>query len=84
MEILGQIIIAIITGGLALIGVIITNSKANDKFSADLKISQAVTDAKIENLTSEVREHNGFAKKIPVIESKLETIEKRIDKLEQR
>ena len=50
-----SIIPALITGGLTLIGVIITNSK-----------SRAVTDYKIEELTREVREHNGFAKRMPV------------------
>ena len=63
---------ALITGGLTLIGVIITNSK-----------SRAVTDYKIEELTREVREHNGFAKRMPVVEEKINVINHRIDDLEQ-
>ena len=62
------IIIAIITGAITLIGVLISNN-AHD----------AVTDEKIEELTREVREHNNFARRIPVIENDIKTLYKRVD-----
>lgn len=67
------IITAIITGGLTLLGVLISNSK-----------SQAVTETKIEELTREVREHNNFAKRMPVVEEKISVINHRIDDLERK
>lgn len=63
---------ALISGVITLAGVIITNSK-----------TRAVTDYKIEELTREVREHNGFAKRMPVVEEKINVINHRIDDLEQ-
>lgn len=66
------IIIACITGAITLIGVVISNN-AHD----------AVTDEKIAELTREVREHNDFAKRIPVMENDIETLYKRVDKLER-
>ena len=76
------IISALITGGLALIGVIISNMAASSKMGEQLKISQAVTDTKIEELTREVREHNNFAKRMPVVEEKIAVINHRIKDLE--
>jgi hypothetical protein len=67
------IIIAIISGGLTLTGVLISNSR-----------SQAVTDTKLEELTREVREHNNFAKRMPVIEEQIKVINHRIEDLEKR
>ena len=67
-----SIIIALITGGLTLLGVIVSNSKA-----------QAVMDTKVEELTREVREHNNFAKRMPVVEEQIRVINHRIDDLEQ-
>ena len=65
------IITALITGGLTLLGVLISNSKA-----------QAVTETKMEELTREVREHNNFAKRMPVVEEQIKVINHRIDDLE--
>jgi hypothetical protein len=65
------IVAAIITGIVTLAGVLIANSK-----------SQAVTDIKIEELTREVRKHNSFAEKIPVIEEQIKVANHRIDDLE--
>lgn len=65
------IIAAIISGAVTLAGVLIANSKA-----------QAVTDVKIEELTREVRRHNSFAEKIPVIEEQIKVANHRIDDLE--
>ena len=67
-----SIIIALITGGLTLIGVLVSNSKA-----------QAVTETKMEELTREVREHNEFAKRMPVVEEQIKVINHRIGDLEQ-
>lgn len=76
------IIVALITGGLSLIGVIISNNNSNRKVQSQLEKSQAVTDAKIEELTREVREHNNFAKRMPVVENEIQHIEATIEKLE--
>ena len=65
------IITALITGAVTLMGVLISNSK-----------SQAVTDTKLEELTREVREHNGFARRMPVVEEQIKVINHRIDDLE--
>lgn len=67
-----SIIAAIITGGLTLLGVIITSSK-----------SQAVTETKLDELTREVREHNGFARRMPVVEEQIKVINHRITDLER-
>ena len=66
------IICAIITGGLTLLGVIIANSK-----------TQAVTEAKLEELTREVRDHNNFARRMPVVEEQIKVINHRLQDLEQ-
>lgn len=65
------IICAVITGGLTLLGVIITNSK-----------TQAVTEARLEELTREVREHNNFARRMPVVEEQIKVINHRLQDLE--
>lgn len=78
-----SIITALITGGLALIGVIYSNNKSNDKMQANLEKSQAVTDTKIDELTREVREHNNFAKRMPVVEEQIRVINHRISDLEE-
>lgn len=70
---------ALITGGLALIGVILTVWKSNDKLQHKIELSQAITDTKLEELTREVRLHNNFAQRVPVLEEKVETLERRIN-----
>ena len=77
------IIAALITGGLALAGGIITNNKNQALTDAKLDKRQAVTDTKIEELTREVREHNGFAKRMPVVEEQVKVINHRLEDLEQ-
>lgn len=67
------IIPALITGVITLVGVILANSKA-----------QAVTDTKIEELTREVREHNNFARRMPVVEEKISSLTRRVDGLEKK
>ncbi len=77
-----EILVAIITGGLALVGVVITNVAGNRRAEEKLRIAQAVTDAKIEELTREVRKHNGFAEKMPVMQEQIKVINHRIADLE--
>ena len=76
------IIVALITGGLSLIGVIFSNSSSNRRVEASLEKAQAVTDTKIDELTREVREHNNFAKRMPVVEEQIKVINNRISDLE--
>lgn len=76
------IIAAVITGVLSLFGVVISNIAANAKMAKELEKAQAVTDTKIEELTREVREHNNFAKRVPVLEEKAKVADHRISDLE--
>ena len=71
-----NIIIALITGGLALVGVIITNLASNSKIEQQIITSQAVTDTKIEQLTDEVRKHNTFGDRITKLEVKVDALER--------
>ena len=79
-----EIIVALITGGISLIGVILSNKSTESKIQKQLEIKQAVTDTKIEELTREVREHNNFAKRIPVVESEIIHIKEDINVLQLR
>lgn len=66
-----QIITALITGGVTLLGVLIANGKA-----------QAITETKLDELTREVREHNHFARRMPVVEEQIKVINHRLEDLE--
>ena len=79
-----SILTALIAGGLALIGTVITVAAASRKTEQRIKTHQAVTDEKITELTREVREHNNFARRMPVVEEKIKNIECRIKNLETR
>ena len=68
-----SIVAALITGGITLLGVLIANGK-----------SQAVTETKLDELTREVREHNGFARRMPVVEEQIKVINHRVADLENR
>lgn len=68
-----SIIIAIVSGLLTLAGVLISNSR-----------TQAVTETKLEELTREVREHNNFARRMPVVEEQIKGLEHRLDALERQ
>ena len=68
---MNEIIVAIITGGVTLVGVLISNQKA-----------QAVTETRLNELTREVREHNIFARRMPVVEEQIKVINHRIEDLE--
>ena len=78
------IIVAIISGAVTLAGVILSNMAAGRKTQSQIEIAQAVTDTKIDELTREVREHNNFAKRIPVIDEQIKVINHRIGDLEQK
>lgn len=77
------IIVALITGGLSLLGVVITCLVTARKNETAMKVAQAVTDTKIEELTREVRLHNGFAQRMPVVEQEIKEINRRVGTLEQ-
>ena len=69
---MNEIIVALITGGVTLVGVLISNQKA-----------QAVTETRLNELTREVREHNNFARRMPVVEEQINVINHRISDLEE-
>ena len=71
-NIIAAIITAVVTGGITLLGVILANGK-----------TQAVMENKVEELTREVREHNNFAKRMPVVEEQIKVINHRIEDLEK-
>ena len=68
---MNEIIVAIITGGITLVGVLLANQK-----------TQAVMETRIDELTREVREHNNFARRMPVVEEQIKAINHRIEDLE--
>lgn len=76
------ILTALITGGLSLIGVVITCLATARRSENNLRISQAVTDTKLEELTRAVQEHNGFARRMPVMEEQIKVINHRLSDLE--
>lgn len=69
---MNEIIVAIITGGITLVGVLLANQK-----------TQAVMETRIDELTREVREHNNFARRMPVVEEQIKVINHRIEDLEE-
>ena len=77
------IAVALITGGLSLAGVVVTCLATARRSETSIKISQAVTDTKIQELTREVRLHNGFAQRLPVVEEQIKVINHRISDLER-
>ena len=74
---------SIIVGILALVGVMITNNRANNKMQSEAKADKAVMKEQIAELTREVRMHNDFARRVPVIEEKVININRRIEDLEE-
>lgn len=79
-----SIIVALITGSMSLIGVVISNLTTAQKANQSIKTMQAVTDTKLEELTREVREHNNFAQRIPVLEEKVKVVNHRLEDLEKK
>ena len=78
-----SIIVAIVTGCLTLLGTIITVKTGNSKIEMDLSKHSAVQDEKIAELTREVRLHNNFAQRVPLLVQKVEMLEKEINKIEE-
>ena len=68
------VIVALISGGFAFLGTVITSNAAAKKTERNIAVNQAVTDEKITELTREVREHNNFAKRMPVVENQIKTM----------
>lgn len=77
------ILVALITGGLSLAGVITTCLATAKKSETAMRISQAVTDTKIDELTREVRAHNNFARRMPVVEEQIKVLSYRVTDLER-
>lgn len=77
------IIVAIVTGGLSLIGVIVSNNRTAQSMDAKLDKQQAIMDTKLEELTREVRAHNNFAQRVPVMEEQIKVVNHRIADLEK-
>ena len=77
-----SVIVAIVTAGAAILSNVILSNKNSREIDHKLETHQAVTDTKIEELTREVREHNHFARRMPVLEEKVSVANHRIDDLE--
>ena len=78
------IIVSLITGGCSVIGVIITTLATSRRTEQKLATAQAVTDTKLEELTREVRKHNDFAQRVPVLEEQIKVVNHRITDLENK
>lgn len=81
---MNEIIVAVITGLASVIAVIITNTRSNREMDHKLETAQAVTDTKLDELTREVRLHNHFAQRIPVLEEQNKELFYRIKELERK
>ena len=77
------ILVALITGGLSLLGVIYSNNRTAQSMDAKLDKQQAVTETKLEELTREVRAHNNFAQRVPVMEEQIKVVNHRMSNLEK-
>lgn len=80
ISLIGSIIVALI----GFVGVVLTNSASNKSIENKIITNQAVTDTKLENLTEEVRKHNEFASKIPVLENRVDVLEVTVKELKQK
>lgn len=78
-----EVIVAIISSVASVVAVIVTSISGNAKIQKQMEISQAVMQEKISNLADEVRTHNEFARRMPVIEEQIKVINHRIDDLEK-
>jgi hypothetical protein len=78
-----SIIVSIVTGVCSIIGVIFASAASSNKLQKQLEISQAVMNTKLESLTNEVRAHNEFARRMPVVEEQIKVANHRIDDLER-
>ena len=78
-----SVVVALITGGLSLIGVIASSKAQARKTDQNIQTAMAVTDTRLAELTREVREHNNFARRMPVVEEQIKVINHRIEDLEE-
>lgn len=83
MEYLVPVIVALVTGGFSILAVVLTNNHANNKMQNEMKTTQAVTKEQIKELTREVRTHNDFATRIPLLEQEIKNLKKRVAALEE-
>ena len=79
-----EIIVAVISGIITLIGTVATVIIGMSKANKNIEIVQAVMSTKLDSLTAEVREHNNFARRMPVVEEQIKVINHRIDDLEKK
>ena len=77
-----SVIVALVTAGAAIMSNVILSNKNSREIDHKLETHQAVTDTKLEELTREVREHNNFARRMPVLEEQIKVANHRIDDLE--
>ena len=77
------IIVALVSAAATIISVVITTKASNKEITHKLETSHAVTDTKLQNLTDEVRQHNGFAQRIPVMEEQIRQLTNRTERLEK-
>lgn len=75
--------VALLTGGMSLLGVVITCMATARKTEKAQAVAQAITDTKIDELTREVRAHNGFAQRLPVVEHEIKVLNHRVQALER-
>lgn len=80
LSLLGSIIVALI----GFLGVVISNNASNKSIENKIITNQAVTDTKLENLTEEVRRHNEFASKVPVLENRVSMLEHEVKEIRQK
>jgi uncharacterized protein YlxW (UPF0749 family) len=83
MEILVPVIVALITGGFSILAVVLTNNHANNKMHNEMTTAQAVTKEQLKELTREVRAHNDFATRIPLLEQEVANLKDRVASLEE-
>jgi uncharacterized protein YlxW (UPF0749 family) len=83
MDSLIPVIVALITGGFSILAVVLTNNHANAKMHSEMATSQAVTKEQIKELTREVRTHNDFATRIPLLEQEIKNLKARVASLEE-
>ncbi|MGN0185396.1 MAG: hypothetical protein ACI4AL_09765 [Aristaeellaceae bacterium] len=79
-----SVIVALVTAGAAILSNVVLSNKNSREIDHKLETHQAVTDAKLEELTREVREHNNFARRMPVLEEKISVANHRIEDLENK
>ena len=77
------VVVALITGLITLIGTVMSVHASSKKTDENLRTNQAVTDTKLEELTREVRAHNNFAQRLPVVEEQIKVINHRLSDLEK-